>query len=645
MLTVSQVSKGFGPQTLFTEVSLRLLSGDRVGLVGPNGTGKTTLFSIILGDAEADSGKIELERGTRIGFLPQESAPTGEETVTELATSVSPELENVFAVLREHPSPDTPEHLEALEKFVELDGHNLEAKAKRILAGLAFRPEDFEKPAHTLSGGWIMRAHIARLLVMEPDLLMLDEPTNHLDLETLGWFQDQLKKYPGAILTISHDREFLNGICDGIVEISHRKLHRYQGNYENYLVQKAEREAQHLAAYQNQQREIAHLESFIRRFRAKASKATQAQARIKQLEKMERIEAPESAEATISFRFPQPQRSGQRVAICKKVRQAYGELVVYHDLNFEIEKHQRIVLVGPNGAGKSTLLKILGGIIPIESGTCELGHNVEVGYFSQQRVDVLDLERTALEEAMERVENDMTEVNVRTLMGAFLFRGDDVFKKVKVLSGGEKSRLALIKILLAPPNLLLLDEPTTHLDMPSIDAFIRALKDYTGTIVFVSHDVHFIRAIAQNTIQIEAGKITPYAGDYDYYLRKSEASSEQSGLVAGLKNASPQMEGKPKDKNKVVNAKERRRQDAEKRRVNSAKRKDIETRVAKLENEILELEETQAAISKQLEDPSSYADKEKAKELNVQAARVSRRLQEKNYEWEVAAEELSSSQS
>jgi len=640
MLTISQVSKGFGPQTLFTEVSLRLLSGDRVGLVGPNGTGKTTLFSIILGDAEPDAGKIELERGTRIGFLPQESAPTGDETVIELATSISPELENIFLTLRKHKDPDAPERFEALEKFVELDGHHLEAKAKRILAGLAFRPENFDKPAHTLSGGWIMRAHIARLLVMEPDLLMLDEPTNHLDLETLGWFQGQLNRYSGVILTISHDREFLNGICDGIVEISHRKLHRYNGNYENYLVQKAEREAQHLAAYQNQQREIAHLESFIRRFRAKASKATQAQARIKQLEKMERIEAPESTEATIAFQFPQPQRSGQRVATCKKVRQAYGDLVVYKDLNLEIEKHQRIVLVGPNGAGKSTLLKILGGIVPIQSGSCELGHNVDVGYFSQQRVEVLNLERTALEEAMERVENDMKEVNIRTLMGAFLFRGDDVFKKVKVLSGGEKSRLALIKLLLAPPNLLLLDEPTTHLDMPSIDAFIKALQSYTGTIVFVSHDVHFIRAIAKHTIQIETGKITPYAGDYDYYLRKSGAMSEQGGLVAGLKNASPEATKKPEEKTKVINAKERRRAGAEKRKIESANRREIGKRVAKLESEILALEEEQSDITKLLENPDSYSDPDKAKELNIKAARLAKKLSEKNYEWDIETENL-----
>ena len=640
MLTVSKLNKSFGPQTLFSDITLRLLRGERVGLVGPNGAGKTTLFSIILGVEESDGGIVELDRGTCIGFLPQESAPTGEETVVELAASISTEMESVYRTLREYTDPDATQRLDALNQFIELDGHNVEAKAKRILAGLAFRADDFDKPVNTLSGGWIMRAHLARLLVMEPDLLMLDEPTNHLDLETLGWFQRQLKRYSGAILTISHDREFLNGICDGILEISHGKLHRYQGNYENYLIQKAEREAQHLAAYQNQQREIAHLESFISRFRAKASKASQAQARIKQLEKMERIDAPESMEATISFSFPQPQRSGQRVATLQNIRQAYGDLVVYKDLNLEIEKQQRIVLVGPNGAGKSTLLKILGNIIPIEAGTRELGLNVSVGYFSQQRVDVLDMERSVLDEATDGIESSITEQKARGILGAFLFRGDDVFKKVRVLSGGEKSRLALVKLLLDPPNLLLLDEPTTHLDMPSIDAFIEALKNYTGTILFVSHDVHFIRAIAKNTIQIEAGKVTPYAGDYDYYLRKSEASSEQGGLVAGLRNANPRSESGTKEKIRGLSPKERRRRNAEKRKAVSLKRKSIEMCVAKLESEILALEEEQALISKQLEDPNSYADKEKAKELSTQADRVARRLNERNYEWGIETENL-----
>ena len=640
MLTVSKLNKSFGPQTLLSDITLRLLRGERVGLVGPNGAGKTTLFSIILGIEESDNGIVELDRGTCIGFLPQESAPTGEETVVELAASISTEMESVYHTLREYTDPDATQRLDALNQFIELDGHNVEAKAKRILAGLAFRSDDFDKPVNTLSGGWIMRAHLARLLVMEPDLLMLDEPTNHLDLETLGWFQRQLKRYSGAILTISHDREFLNGICDGILEISHGKLHRYQGNYENYLIQKAEREAQHLAAYQNQQREIAHLESFISRFRAKASKASQAQARIKQLEKMERIDAPESMEATISFSFPQPQRSGQRVATLQNIRQAYGDLVVYKDLNLEIEKQQRIVLVGPIGAGKSTLLKILGNIIPIEAGTRELGLNVSVGYFSQQRVDILDMERSVLDEATDGIESSITEQKARGILGAFLFRGDDVFKKVRVLSGGEKSRLALVKLLLDPPNLLLLDEPTTHLDMPSIDAFIEALKNYTGTILFVSHDVHFIRAIAKNTIQIEAGKVTPYAGDYDYYLRKSEASSEQGGLVAGLRNANPRSESGTKEKIRGLSPKERRRRNAEKRKAVSLKRKSIEMCVAKLESEILALEEEQALISKQLEDPNSYADKEKAKELSTQADRVARRLNERNYEWEIETENL-----
>ena len=329
MLTLTQVSKGFGPKTLFTDISLRLNKGERVGLVGPNGAGKTTLFSIIRDDNESDGGSVEFERGTKVGFLAQESAPAGDETVVELAVSISDEIAGLYKVFREHPDPNSPQRLAATERFVELEGYQLEAKAKRTLAGLAFRPEDYDKPARTLSGGWIMRAHLARLLVMEPDLLMLDEPTNHLDLETLGWFQQQLCRYSGAILTISHDREFLNAICKDVIEIRHRKLHRYVGNYDAYLKQKAEREAQHLAAYENQQKEIAHLEAFVERFRAKASKATQAQARLKQLEKMERLEAPESDESTIHFKFPQPERSGQRVATLEQVQQAYGDHIVY----------------------------------------------------------------------------------------------------------------------------------------------------------------------------------------------------------------------------------------------------------------------------------------------------------------------------
>ena len=641
MIILSNISKAYGPKNLFSDVSLRLLRGERLGLVGPNGAGKTTLFSIILGELEEDSGKVELERGKTIGFLPQESAPTENETVLELATAISPKLSSIQKTLRLHPETEDPIRIQALEEFTELEGFSLEAKAKKILSGLAFQQSDFDKTAHTLSGGWIMRAHLARLLVMEPDLLMLDEPTNHLDLETLSWFQNQLKKYSGAILTISHDRAFLNGICDGILEIAHGRLHRYQGNYEHYISQKVEREDQHRAAYRNQQREIAHHEDFIRRFRAKASKASQAQARIKQLEKMERIPPPEAEAETLSFRFPQPVRSGQRVATLTGVKQAYEDHVVYESLSLEIEKNERIVLVGPNGAGKSTLLKILAELVPIESGKRELGHQVSVGYFSQQRVDLLNLENSVLDEAMQKVRTQVRTQDVRGMLGTFLFRGDDVFKKVKVLSGGEKSRLALVKLLLSPPNLMLLDEPTTHLDMPSIDAVIQALREYTGTLIFVSHDLHFIRALAKRTIRIEAGKTTHFSGDYDYYLWKSGSASEKGGLVEGLRDARPKEQSEDKGKSKPISAKERRRINAQSLKKARQERKQLEQLVSSLEKEILSLEEEQAELNEQLASPESYDDPEKGKQLNQRATSIARQLKERNYEWEIEADKLS----
>ena len=641
MLTLTKVSKQYGPKILFQEISLRMMRGERMGLVGPNGAGKTTLFSILLDEVEEDEGEIEWERNTTIGYLPQESAPTGDETVLELATAIHPEIAQVLKSLREHTDADDPERLQALETYAELEGHHLEARAKKTLSGLAFHTDDFDKPARTLSGGWIMRAHLARLLVMEPDLLMLDEPTNHLDLETLGWFQVQIQNFPGAVLTISHDREFLNAICNGILEIRNRKLHSYQGNFDSYLTQKAEREAQHLAAYQNQQREIAHHEDFIRRFRAKASKATQAQSRIKLLERMERIEPPEATEDTLSFKFPQPQRSGQRVATLTKVHQAYGNHVVYKDLNLQVEKQERIALVGPNGAGKSTLLKILADLVPIESGVRELGHNVSVGYFSQQRVEVLNVERTVLDEAIDGLAANDYAQNIRTLLGVFLFRGDDVFKKVKVLSGGEKSRLALVKLLLNPPNFLLLDEPTTHLDMPSIDAVIQALKDYSGTLIFVSHDLHFIRSLCQRTIRIESGKTTNYPGDYDYYVWKSGSATAQTGLIEGLRDARPENNSKvSKSTDKPLNPKERRRQRAQERDRLKAERVHQQDTVRKLEKEIMQLEEEQEKVNAELANPHSYNDPEKARDLNLQASRLAKQLEERNYEWEIEAEKL-----
>ncbi len=644
MLTVSQLSKSFGGRVLFEDASLQINTGDRVGLIGPNGAGKSTLFSLILGTNAPDSGSVALQRGTSLGFLAQESAATGEDTILEVATSISDAMKEVRRMMREHHDDETAEHHEATARFAELDGFALEAKAKRILSGLAFRESDFDRPARTMSGGWIMRAHLARLLVMEPDLLMLDEPTNHLDLESLGWFQNYLSNYPGAILTISHDRSFLNAICQCMVEISRQRLHRYVGTYEDFLAEKAAREEQYAAAYRNQQREIAHLEDFINRFRAKASKASPAQERIKRLAKMERLAPPENPEATVKFRFPQPARGGQRAITLTNVRQAYGDHVVYEDLSVEIERGQRMVLVGPNGAGKSTLLKILAGHVPIQGGERTPGHNLTVGYFAQHRAEALDERATVLEEALRDL-SGVSEQAARTVLGSFLFRGDDVFKRVSVLSGGEKSRLALVKLLLHPPNLILLDEPTTHLDMPSIDALIGALQQYEGTLIFVSHDVHFIRSIAQTVLHIHAGHLTPYAGNYDYYLDKSQATSERDALVAKLHNHQPAEAARPAEpaapKLGLKEIREQRRAESALRQAAAKEERERKKRITDLEEKILRLETRQKELTAALEDPASHDDTNRAFQLNRELAGLSDQLDAANEAWTAEAEALS----
>ena len=638
MLTISQVTKAFGGRTLFEDASLQVNRGDRVGLVGPNGAGKSTLFSLILGEASPDAGKVSMERSATLGFLPQESAPAGEETVLELACSASPALAGAIRVMKTTPE-DSAEHHEALRIYDEEGGWQLEPKAKRILAGLAFRQGDFERPVRTLSGGWVMRAHLARLLAMEPDLLLLDEPTNHLDLESLVWFQQYLEDYPGAILMISHDREFLNRLAGSIVEIAHRKLTRYRGNWDSYLEQKAAREEQQWAAYKNQQREIATLQEFADRFRAKASKASQAQSKLKQIERMDKIEAPAGQEKTVSFRFPQPGRSGQRVISLKDVRHAYGDLVVYEQLNFEAERGQRTVLVGPNGAGKSTLLKLLGGALPVQSGLREPGYNVKVGYFAQYRVEMLNARQTVLESVLD-CENPVPEQTARTVLGSFLFRDDDVFKPVAVLSGGEKTRVALVKLLLDPPNLLLMDEPTTHLDIGSIDALIGALRQYEGTLIFISHDVHFIRAIASTVLHVNAGRLTLYPGDYQYYLDKSRAGSERAALVAGdkLQNAQPGQaaaETKPAGPG-MKEVREQRRQEAEKRKAESKTRRDQQKQSEALEMRILSLEGRQKEINAALEDPAAYDAGGPAIRLNRELMSVTEELETLMAQWERA---------
>jgi ATP-binding cassette subfamily F protein 3 len=648
MVTLAGIKKAYGDRVLFADATLQVNREDRIGLVGPNGAGKTTLFSVILGEESADAGEVSFERGVRTGYLPQENAPVADETVIELATAVSPEYTRLRRILRawdaDHPLEALhPEeiHDDIHDRFNELGGYRLEAKAKQILAGLSFREKDFDRPAREMSGGWVMRAHLARLLVQEPDLLLLDEPTNHLDLEALLWFQEYLKTYPGAILLISHDREFLNELVGSIVEIRQSRLMRYRGNYDAYLEQREASEQQLLAAFKHQEREIARLMEFVNRFRAKNTKATQAQSKLKQIDRMVKVEAPVSDEKKLDFEFPQPQRSGQRVIRLTGIHHAYGENVVYRGVHFQAERGQRIVLVGPNGAGKSTLLKILAGVIAPGAGLRELGHNAKAGYYSQYRVDMLRTERTVLEEALDTPQR-ITEQFVRTLLGCFLFRGDDVFKRVEVLSGGEKSRLALVKLLLDPPNLLLMDEPTTHLDMSSIDALAYALDQFQGTLIFISHDVYFIRALANHVVHVNAGQLTHYPGGYQYYLDRTKAVSERAALTAGSP-ADGRRTGPPKggvEPGPGASRKDQKRIEAEQRQARSRERKAQQQVVHQLEKEILELEQRQAEILAELERPETYDRPNQAVEMNRELVGLQEKLAGLNPRWEEEATKL-----
>ena len=648
MLTLSGISKAYGGRVLFADVTLQVNRQDRIGLVGPNGAGKSTLFSLILGQESSDAGEIARERNVSLGYLPQESAPGGDETVVELASAITPEYARLRRLIKAWEAQHPVEalhceevHDDAHDRFHELGGYRLEAKAKQILAGLSFRETDFERPAREMSGGWVMRAHLARLLTQEPDLLLLDEPTNHLDLEALLWFQAYLQSYPGAILVISHDREFLNNLVGSIVEIRQGKLIRYRGNYDDYLEQREAHEAQLLAAFKHQEREIGRLMEFVIRFRAKNTKASQAQSKLKQIDRMQRVDAPANEEKKINFQFPQPRRSGLRVVKLEDIHQAYGDNPVYRAMNFEAQRGERIVLVGPNGAGKSTLLKLLAGVLTPQQGTRTLGHNVKAGYYSQYRVEMLHPERNVLDEALDTPQR-VTEQFVRTLLGCFLFRGDDVFKKVSVLSGGEKSRLALVKLLLDPPNLLLIDEPTTHLDLSSIDALAYALDQFEGTLIFISHDVYFIRALANRVVHVDAGQLTPYSGDYQYYLDKSQAQSERAALTAGSggRRAMPGGGKGAETMRPVQDRREQKRLEAEQRQARSRQRKAQQQVVHRLEKEIQELEQRQAQLTAELEKSETYESPRRVVEVHRELVGIQEDVAHLTGEWEQEASKL-----
>ncbi len=521
MLTFKNITKSINNRVLFDNISYTVNWGERVALVGANGAGKSTLFKIIQGVEDPDQGQVNIDEYAIVGFLDQEAGNPGETSILDIACGIDEEMTKALYDIKNN--DETSElYGSAFDIFNEKNGFQLQAKAKKILAGLGFKQTDFEQPASEYSGGWIMRAHLAQLLVLEPDLLILDEPTNHLDLMAIIWLQRYLAhQFPGGLFVISHDRDFMDEAVDSVIEIDDAKLNQFPGNYSFYLKERELRYEQSLERHRKKQKEIEHIQEFIDRFRSTTSKASQVQSRIKQVEKMKaEMEKPRNPSRLFKFSFPDPQRSHQKVIGIEKGSKSYGEKVIYNNLDVLVERGEKIVLVGPNGAGKSTLIKILAGEEKLDSGELITNYATEMGYYSQHRSESLDPHNSVLEEVMKN-NGELREDEARSILGSFLFRRTDVHKKTAVLSGGEKSRLNLVKFLVNPPNLLLMDEPTTHLDLMSIEALTQALQKYTGTLVFISHDIHFIKNLAERTWHIADGAITQYAGGYDYYIEKS----------------------------------------------------------------------------------------------------------------------------
>ncbi|PYU28258.1 MAG: ABC transporter ATP-binding protein [Acidobacteria bacterium] len=540
MIQLSSAGKHYGSKTLFQGLNWVVGPRERVGLVGGNGTGKSTLLKVLAGIETLDEGSLSAAKDTTTGYLPQDGLSLSGRTVLEECLSVfghlldiEKEMEALTHKMAEL-DPNSNEYEKVADRYHRIetefqrsDGYSLEAQAGAVLNGLGFSREDAGRPIEEFSGGWQMRVGLAKLLLTKPNLLLLDEPTNHLDLEARNWLEQYLNDYPFAFVLVSHDRYFLDVTVNKILEIWNRRTYFYTGNYDRYLEQKAERRAQLEASYRNQQEHIHHLETFINRFRYQATKARQVQSRIKELEKIERIELPEE-ERAIHFSFPQPASSGRMVAEFRSVAKSYGEKRVFEEVSFVLSRGDRVALVGVNGAGKSTLIKLLSGLEPVTKGELRLGHNVELDYFAQDQYKALDPDARLIDDLTSFAPTAVSnQTQLRTLLGSFLFSDDDVFKRIGVLSGGERNRYALARMLLRPANFLLLDEPTNHLDLQAKDVLLEALRKFTGTIVFVSHDRYFIDKLATRVFQIESGRLQDYPGNYEDYLWQRERSAAE----------------------------------------------------------------------------------------------------------------------
>jgi len=549
MIQLSSAGKRFGGKILFEELDWLITPRDRVGLVGANGTGKSTLLKVLAGLETLDYGAMTVMKGTTAGYLPQDGLNLSGRTVFQECMSVFDEVRDMEREMEsltermaevDHTSAeyeqiaDRYHHLQG--QFAAHDGYALEAQVGTVLTGLGFRKEDWGRHTEEFSGGWQMRVAMAKLLLQKPNLLLLDEPTNHLDLEARNWLEEYLAEYPYAYVVISHDRYFLDVTVSKTADIWNRRITFYTGNYEQFLKQKAERKDQLVAAYRNQRDRIEQIEAFVNRFRYQATKARQVQSRIKELERIERIEIPPE-EKTIHFSFPQPKASGRTVAEFKEVAKNYGEKQVFRDVSFVIDRGDRVALVGVNGAGKSTLIKLLAGIEPATAGELRLGHNVEADYFAQDQYKELDPEARMLDDLWNLAPTH-SQTQLRSLLGAFLFSEDDVFKRLGVLSGGERNRYALARMLLRPSNFLLLDEPTNHLDMRAKDMLLESLEQYTGTVVFVSHDRYFIDQLATRVFEIGEGEVRVFPGNYEDYLWRKQNRSEAPAVEQPIPAAS-----------------------------------------------------------------------------------------------------------
>ncbi len=632
MLSINNVTFYFGSRTLYEEASLHIHPKNKIGLIGANGTGKSTLLKLITGEYQPDEGSVEKSKDCTIGFLNQDllSYQT-DESILEVAmqafarqNTLQAEIEKVLHQMETNYKDELVDQLARLqEEFEALDGYTIKARAEEVLEGLGFRTVDLEKPLKQFSGGWRMRVMLAKLLLEKPSLLMLDEPTNHLDLPSIEWVEKYLKNYEGAVIVVSHDRDFLNNVIDITVEVSQRKLTSYSGNYTFYLKEKALRQEIQQNAYENQQDQIKQMEKFITRFRSKATKARQVQSRIKQLEKMDLIEEVIDEKAAVHFKFSFGQTSGRQVIQLKDVSKAFGENKILENTSIQIERGDKIALIGANGKGKSTLLRIIAGTEPIQTGEVTLGHNVIPTFFAQHQLEALTVDNTMLEE-LQQAGSGKLEAELRTILGCFLFSGDDVFKKIKVLSGGEKSRVALAKTLISEANFLLLDEPTNHLDMQSVNILIQALEQYEGTYIVISHDRHFVRHVANKIWYIENQEIKEYLGTYDEYeYWQAQRTIEQ--------NNTSQTQSSPKPKKKKETSTTAKQEQALKKAYQV---------LTQLEEKIARLEEDKQQLEQALSEVATSDNPAELNTLNEKYQQVQADLSDYHKEWEQQATQI-----